>query len=179
MAQAEEITPALSSEHEETMQATGRFLFERAEKEYEAAATRREATMTKAGAVATLAVALAAIAASPALGTGGLAHDASRLMLLIATAFFVTAIGCALRIFRIRVRPGDRVSRQELENWTTEEFWVTDVVVHHLDLTKAFVQMTDNQRGANERAEMWMSRAVAAAGFGLGLMLLAFVVEVG
>lgn len=181
MAQTEQATPAASPEREieETMQASGKFLFECAEKEYEAAGRKREATMTKAGAIATLAVALAAISASPALGAGGLAHDASRLMLLVATGLFVATVGCALRVFRIRVEPGDRVSRQELKNWTSEEFWVTDVVVHHFALTKAFIRMTDDQREANECAEAWMSRAITAAALGLALMLLAFIVEVG
>lgn len=179
MAQAEQMTAALrtGSETESTMQVTGKFLFERAEKEYEAAGRKREAAMTKAGAIATLAVALAAVAASPALDTAGLAHGASRVTMLVATACFVAAIGCAVQVFRIRVEPGERVSRRELENWTSEEFWLADVAVHHLDLTKAFVRLTDGQRRANERAEAWMNWAVLGVGVGLALMLLAFVVE--
>jgi hypothetical protein len=160
-----------------SMEATGLFFFERAEKEHEAAERKREATLTKATAIAALAAALAAIVAAPALDASGLAHGVARWLLLIAVACFLTAVGCIAGAILIHVRPGERVDLDELDNWLTEEFWLTDVVIHAFDLTQGFVKATVGLREANDAAEKWITRATAAIAGGLVMLLLAFVVE--
>ena len=162
---------------ERTMRGTGEFFFERAEKEHESAERKREATMTKAAAIASLAAALTAIIAAPAFDVADLSSGASRWVLLGAIVAFLGAIGCMARVMLIQVTPGERVSRRELENWTSEDFWATDVVVHSLDLTRAFVRATQGIRSANERAETWMAWGSAGVGTGLLLLLIAFVLE--
>lgn len=161
-------------DQDENLEATGLFFFERAEKEHEAAERKREAAMTKASGIAALAAALAAIVATPALGGSGFADDASRWLLLTAIVCFLGAIGCVALAVLIHVRPGERVSRRELDNWTSEDFWATDVVTHALDLTKGFVEATKGIRRANEAAEKWITRATAAIAAGLLLLLAAF-----
>jgi len=161
-----------------TLEATGLFFFERAEKEHEAAERKRDAAMTKATAIAALAAALAAIVAAPALDTSALSHGGSRWLLLVAVVSFLIAIGCVARAILIHVSPGERVSHRELSNWTSEEFWLTDVVTHALDLTKGFVAATQGIREANERAESWVSWATVAIAAGLVLLLAGFFAEV-
>jgi hypothetical protein len=153
------------------------FFFERAEKEQEAAERKREAAMTKATAIAALAAALAAIVAAPTLDASGLSHGGSRWVLLASIVAFLAAIGCVAQAILIHVRPGERVSRRELDNWTSEQFWFTDVVVHALELTKGFVAATKGIRRANERAEVWITWATVGIAAGLLLLLIAFFVE--
>lgn len=159
------------------MSEAGEFYFERAEKEHEVAERKRDAVMTKTAAIATLAAALAAIVAAPAFDVAGLADGASRWVLLAAVLSFLAAIGCAAQALTIHVRPGNRVSRKEMDNWTSEEFWLTDDVERNLELTKGFVSATKGIRTATEHAEAWMSGAAAGIAGGLVLMLIAFVVE--
>ncbi|HEY7456643.1 MAG TPA: hypothetical protein VH703_05150 [Solirubrobacterales bacterium] len=162
---------------EETMAAAGEFFLERAEKEYEAAEKKREAAMTKATALAALAAALAAIVAAPAFDASGLGHGATRWVLLATIVAFLVAIACIARAILIHVSPGERVSRRELDNWTSEQFWLTHTVTHTFDLTKGFIEATKGIRTANERAETWITRATASIAAGLVLLLVAFIVE--
>jgi hypothetical protein len=172
-------TPASEAESDrhETLEAAGVFFFERAEKEHECAERKRDAAMTKATTIAALAAALAAIVATPALDSSGLADSATRWLLLGAIVSFLAAIGFVARAVLIHVKPGERVSRRELDNWTSEEFWLADVVTHAFDLTKGFVKATKGIREANERAETWITLATAGIAVGLLLLLLAFLVE--
>jgi hypothetical protein len=167
----------LSPDAEEKLREAGEFFFERAEKEHEAAERKREAAMTKAAAIATLAVALAAIVATPAFDLAGNSHGAGRWLLLASVVGLLGSTACAARVFLIQVRPGARVSLRELDNWTSEEFWLTDRVAHHLALTKAFVQTTAALRRANERAESWMVWSAIGIAASLLPMVLVFMVE--
>lgn len=161
---------------DELLEAAGKFFLARAEKEHESAERKREAAMTKATAIAALAAALAAIVATPTLDGSGLG-DWGRWLLLAAVVSFLAAIGCVAVALLIHVRPGERVSRLELTNWTSEQFWLTDVVTHSFDLTNAFVTATNGIRRANKHAEWWLSAATAAIAAGLVLLLAAFGIE--
>jgi hypothetical protein len=155
----------------------GEFFLERAEKEHDCAERKRNATLTKATAMGTLAAALATIVAAPTFDIAGLADDAGRWPLLAAVVAFLLAIGCVAKTVLIHAIPGDRVNRHELDNWTSEEYWLTDVVIHSFELTQAFVVATKGLRDANDEAEHWMSRTNYLVAAGLLLMLVAFGIE--
>ncbi len=163
-------------DRDELLAAAGPFFLARAEKEHESAERKREAAMTKATAIAALAAALAAIVATPTLDGSGL-DGWSRWLLLGAVVSFLVAIGFVAVALLIHVRPGERVSRLELTNWTSERFWLTDVVTHTFDLTNSFVKATNGIRRANKQAEWWLSAATAAIAAGLILLLAAFGIE--
>lgn len=163
-------------EAEATLDAAGPFFLARAEKEHEAAERKREAAMTKATAIAALAAALAALVATPTLDGSGLA-DSGRWLLLGAVGSFLGAILCVAIALLIHVKPGERVSQVELGNWTTEKFWLTDVVTHAFDLTLSFVRATRGIRRANRWTEVWLTVSTAAIALGLVLVAVAFTME--
>lgn len=154
------------------------FLLERAEAEHEAAERKREATVTKATAVATLAAALIAIIAGPALDVGSLSDSATRWALLGSVVALGVAILIAALALAIGVDRGDRVSRRELDNWTTDEFRTADLPKHLHDFTEMFVEAAHNIRDANERAEARLNVAAWALGIGLVVLAIAFLVEI-
>jgi hypothetical protein len=125
----------------------------------------------------TLAAALATIVVAPTFDVAGLADDAGRWPLLAAVLAFLLSLLCVAKAILIHVVPGDRVNRIELDNWTSEDYWLTDVVIHSFDLTRAFVVATKGIRDANDAAEHWMSWANYAIGLGLLLMLTTFLVQ--
>lgn len=154
------------------------FLFERATTEHEVAERKRDATLTKSTALATLGAALIAILAAPAFDSGGLAGGAAQWLLLAAVAFFLAAVAFAALSLAVPVESGDRPSRDELDNWTTHHFQLTEARIHVRDFTEMYVEAAKDVRIANEKAETWLTRAVRAMGIGLVLLLLTFVVEV-
>jgi uncharacterized integral membrane protein len=154
------------------------FLMRRADAELTAAEDKRSATVTKATAVATLAAALIAVVAAPVLDGGSLAHSASRWILLAAIVVLLGSIVCAAGALLTNAEPGDRVIREELENWTTDEFAAASIEKHERDFTTALAEGAHNVRAANERAEPWMLWSVAAVAVALVLLAVAFAVEI-
>jgi len=120
-------------------EATDNFLFERAEAEHAAAERKRETAVTKATAIATLAAALIAIIAGPAFDIAGLSDGAARWVMLSAIFVFLFAIGCTAGVLLVTVSPGERVSREEMDNWTTAVFREADALEHVRDFTEMFV----------------------------------------
>jgi len=157
-------------------EAADAFLLDRATTEYEVAERKREANLSKAGAIATLAAALAAILAAPAFDATELG-GATRWILFLAIAAFLSAIVLAAAVLRSPVEHGDRPSRDELDNWTTDRFQTADVRLHVRDFTAMYVLATKNIRETNEDAQAWLGRAVAAVGLGLLLLLLTISLE--
>lgn len=147
------------------------FLLERAATEHEVAERKREATLSKAGAVATLAAALVAILAAPAFEASNLGTS-TRWILLSAVVAFLAAILLAAVALWSPVEPGDRPSREELDNWTTHRFQTAEARLHVRDFTEMYVLAAQNVRKANETAQAWLTRAVVAVGIGLLLLLL-------
>jgi hypothetical protein len=154
------------------------FLFARAETEHEVAERKRDATMTKAAAVASLGAALVAVLAAPAFDLSGLAHGATRWLLLCAIVVFVAAIALAAAALAVAVKPGDRPSRVELERWITTGFRAASTIDHLHDFTAMYVTATNALRRANEKSQEWLSYAMWAIGLGLGFLLVTFFVEV-
>jgi len=155
---------------------TDAFLLERATIEHDVAERKREANVSKAGAVATLAAALVAILAAPAFEASELGGT-TRWILLLAVAAFLIAIVLAAVVLRSPVEPGDRPSREELDNWTTNRFRVAEARLHVQDFTEMYVLAAQNIRKANEEDQAWLGRAVAAVGAGLLLLLVTIVLE--
>lgn len=153
------------------------FLMGRANAEFTAAEDKRSAMVTKATAVATLGAALIAVVAAPVFG-GSVTDAATRWILLAAIVVLLVSIGFAAAALLTNVDPGDRVIREELENWTTDEFAQASVEHHERDFTAALAEGAHNVRAANERAESWMLLAVAAVAFALVLLAVAFAVEI-
>lgn len=154
------------------------FLLERATTEHDVAERKRDATLSKASAVATLAAALVAVLAAPAFDVSGLAGGATRAFLLIAIVAFVVSIVFAAVALWSPVDPGDRPSRDELDNWTTNRFQQANVHLHVRDFTEMYVIAAQSLRKANEKAQAWLALAVAAIGFGLLMLLVTLIGEV-
>lgn len=148
------------------------FLLERAATEHDVAERKRDATLSKASAVATLAAALVAVLAAPAFDASGLAGGVSKVFLLVAILAFAASIVFSAVALWSPVDPGDRPSRDELDNWVTNSFREAEVHLHVRDFTEMYVLAAQSLRKSNERAQAWLGLAVAAIGFGL-LMLLA------
>lgn len=153
------------------------FLLERAATEHEVAERKRDATMTKAASVATLAAALVAILAAPAFDSSGLGGGVSRWLLLGAVLALLLAIVLAARALASPVDPGDRPSRDELDNWTTHRFQAADARLHARDFTAMYVQAAHSVREANEEAQARLTSSVWAVGTGLLFLLVTLVWE--
>jgi hypothetical protein len=154
------------------------FLLERAATEHDVAERKREATLTKASAVATLAAALVAILAAPAFDGSGLAGGASRWFLLLAIFVLLIALGFAALALSRPVDPGDRPSREELDNWATHRFQEAEAHLHASDFTEMYVTATHSLRTANERAQVWLACAAVAVGAGMVLILATMLLRV-
>jgi hypothetical protein len=154
------------------------FLFKRAEAEYQVAEKKRDATITKAAAVASLGAALVAVLATPAFDLASLADGATRWLLLGAIVILLIAVALAAAALGVVVRPGDRPSRAELENWVTTGFRTASVIDHLHDFTAMYIYATNALRAANRRSQRWLSRSMWVIGLGLGLLLATFFVEI-
>lgn len=164
--------------HSENMTDSDVFLFERAATEHDVAERKRDATLTKAGGIATLAAALVAILAAPAFDVSGLASGAIRWLLLCAIIALLGAVGFAALALSIPVEPGDRPSRDELDNWTTHRFQEANARIHVRDFTEMYVEAAHSVRNATEKAQIWLNRSVQAVGIGLFLLLVTLIVEI-
>lgn len=154
------------------------FLFGRAEAEHEVAERKRDATMTKAAAVASLGAALVAILAAPAFDLSGLAHGATRWLLLCAIVVFLASIGLSAAALAVAIKPGDRPSCLELERWVTAGFRAASTIDHLHDFTAMYITATNAIREANEKSQEWLSYAMWSVGVGLVFLLATFFVEV-
>lgn len=168
--------PLLAPQEQASETDSEAFLLERATTEHEVAERKREATLSKAGAVATLAAALVAILAAPAFEVSDLGGT-TRWILLSAVVAFLAAILLAAVALWSPVEPGDRPSREELDNWTTHRFQVAEMRLHVRDFTEMYVLAAQSVREANEDAQAWLTRAVVAVGIGLLLLLVTLVGE--
>lgn len=95
---------------------------------------------------------------------------------MVAILAFALSIVCAAVALWSPVEPGDRPSRDELDNWVTNSFREAEVHLHMRDFTEMYVLAAQSLRKSNEEAQAWLGLAVAAIGFGL-LMLLATLIE--
>lgn len=154
------------------------FLFQRAEIEHEVAERKRDSTISKAAAVATLSAALVTILAAPAFDVSGLADGATRWLLLCAIVAFLGSIASAAAALAVTVTPGDRPSRAELENWVSTGFRTASTINHLHDFTDMYVQATNSIRDANEKSQIWLTRAVWVVGGGLAFLLVTFFLEI-
>jgi multisubunit Na+/H+ antiporter MnhB subunit len=151
---------------------TDAFLLERATTEHEVAERKRDATQAKAAAVATLAAALVAILAAPAFDVSGLAGGVPRWFLLGAIVALLAGVGFAALALSNPIEPGDRPSRDELDNWTTHRFQAAEARIHARDFTVMYVEAAHSVREANEKAQAQLTRAVRWVGIGLGFLFL-------
>lgn len=154
------------------------FLFERAETEHEVAERKRDATITKAAAVASLGAALVAVLAAPAFDLTSLADGATRWLLLGAIVVLLISIGLAAAALGVVVTPGDRPSREELEDWVTTGFRTASKIDHLHDFTEMYVDATNALRAANKRSQRWLSYSMWVIGAGLALLFVTFFVEI-
>jgi len=155
-----------------------KFLFERAETEHDVAEKKRDATMTKAAAVASLGAALLAILAAPAFDVGGLADGATRWLLLCAMVAVLASIGFSAAALAVVVKPGDRPSRKELQEWIQADFRAAPTANHYHDFTEMYVTTADAVRSANDKSQRRLSNSMWAIGVGLVFLLVTFLVEI-